>query len=237
MAPRLRVVSVALLGLLAAPAVALTPATAAGPYPPPSSGSASVNPSRIKAGQCTTFSGDGFAPGASVVVRDDGVPAGSATAGRNGAFRLRLCYGTDARTGQHVISGTGRTPEGPAQTVSAVLTITGVEQSATGSPGGQSGGAVSGGQSSGAVRGGTDGPGAVVSAPQAVGVEGLGPAPRPDRSGSGDLVDEGLSFTGRGGLIAFLGLAVALVASAWWLLLLGRRRNRKREQPLEPLSV
>lgn len=213
-------------------------ATAAGPYPPPSTGSASVNPSRIKPGQCTTFSGNGMAPGAPVDVRDDGTAAGSTTASKAGSFRLRLCYGTDARTGQHVISGTGRSPEGPLRTVSAVLTITGVEQSA-GSPGGTSSGAASGastgGTSTGGTSTGTTTPGLGVAAPGAVAGDDLGVLPRTDTDGlssAGDVAGSGF-FDGLAGLGAFLGLLLALIASAWILLLLGRRRRRDEEDELQ----
>lgn len=211
-------------------------ATAAGPYPPPSSGSASVNPSRIKPGQCTTFSGNGMAPGAAVEVADDGIPAGSATATQGGTFKLRLCYGTDARTGQHVISGTGRSPEGPLRTVSAVLTITGVEQSAGGT-GGSAAGAVRGGSAGGTSAPGTavSAPGVGVSAPEAVaGDPGVLP-----RTADGLVAAGGPQgsrfFDGLAGLGAFLGALLALVAAAWLLLLLGRRRRRdEAEDQLQP---
>lgn len=231
--PRRRalVLGVALLTFASTPLVAV----AAGPYPPPSSGSASVNPSRIKAGQCTNFTGTGFASGASVDIRDDGTPAATATAtaNRSGAARTRLCFGTDARTGQHLISGTGITPEGPPRTVSAVLTITGVEQSGGGSSAGSSTGTTPGTTSAGVDQT----PGAlVVTGPEAVGAPDGSSVPRTDAGGVGGnpstAGSSGFSLSGLVALATFFGLLLALVVSAWLLLLIGRRRERERVQEL-----
>lgn len=204
------------------------PALAAGPYPPPSAGSASVTPSRIKAGQCTTFSGDGFAAGAAVAVADDGVSAGSTAADRRGAFRLRLCYGTSARTGQHVISGSGQSPRATAMTVSAVLTITGVEQS--GGTGNGNGGSSIGSTGGQAASGATGGPVQGVSAPQAVSGADLPPAPRTGSAAAPRVPAPGASsLAGLAGPAVVLALLLALVAACWLLLLLGRRRRRERD--------
>jgi hypothetical protein len=230
---RFLALGLALLALAATPLVA----AAAGPYPPPSTGSATVHPSRIKAGQCTTFTGDGFATGTAVAVADDGAPAGTARADRNGAARLRLCFGTDARTGQHVISGTGATPAGSAQTVSAVLTITGVEQTASGQAGGAATGTTGG---TGPSTSGAAAPGAVLGLtdPQAAGVPDLSSAPRTDRGGVRTAGAGGgvLSLHGVAALASVLGLLLVLVAAAWLLLLLGRRRSREhgRASDLQP---
>lgn len=211
---RVLALGAALLVFAATPTVAL----AAGPYPPPSSGSASVNPSRIKAGQCTSFSGDGLAAGVPVAVRDDASAAGSTTADKRGAFRLRLCFGTDARTGQHVISGSGQSPEGTPLTVSAVLTITGVEQTGSGPNAGNAAAA--------------SGPGAdvVVAEPAAVGSAELASAPRTAAGGVTSKEDTSAgrlrSLDGLGAAAAMVALLLSLVAAAWLLLLLGRRRQR-----------
>lgn len=131
---------------------------AAGPYPPPSQGSGRVDPSRIQAGQCAVFSGDGFAPATTVAITDNGVSRGTTITTSSGTFSIRLCYATNAKRGRHNLAGTGMGAGGSTLTVTAFLIVEGVRQSAS-NPGTQPGGApVSGpgvgGNSGGGVSGG-----------------------------------------------------------------------------------
>lgn len=138
-------------------ALTLAPLALAGPYPPPSEGKGTIEPSRIRPGECAVFSGDGFAPRTAITVTDNDAAAGSTHSNADGAFAKRLCFGADATRGRHTLRGTGDAAPAAAQalgllrlssaaaadrrTVTAVLTITGVAQSHQTS-GGVSGGAV-----------------------------------------------------------------------------------------------
>jgi hypothetical protein len=119
--------SVLLLGLLS-PGIA----SAAGPYPPPAEGSGRVSDSRVQAGACVTFSGDGFAPLAPVTVRDNGVVVGTTHADAQGQFSFKVCFAADVKTGRHLLTGTGEGAGGGSLTVSAVVYVEGVSQSAAG---------------------------------------------------------------------------------------------------------
>jgi hypothetical protein len=124
-----------LLAVLVGPA-----ALAAGPYPPPSSGSGAVTPSRIQHGECATFTGDGFTPGEAVTVTDDGTRIGVTVADSQGRFSYRYCASSEARTGRHVLGARGSVS---GMYVTAVLVITGVKQTASqpvAAPAGISGG-------------------------------------------------------------------------------------------------
>lgn len=110
------------------------PAAGEAPYPPPSEGQGSAQPARVKQGHCTDFSGEGFAVDADIRLTDDSRFAGSTQADKQGRFRSRICFANDARVGQHVLRGSGAAaapgPQQPAQhRVTAVVTVTGVEQS------------------------------------------------------------------------------------------------------------
>ncbi len=106
-----------------------------GPYPPPSQGSAEVSPSRIAAGECTAFSGSGFALGSTVSIADDGESRGTAPVDADGRFRTQVCFAVDARVGVHDLSASGQRSDDSALTVSASVTVTGLEQSAAGGNG------------------------------------------------------------------------------------------------------
>lgn len=212
--PRLIVVLVLFLG---------GAAFAANPYPPPASGSARVDPSRIRVGECAVFSGDGFASESAVAVDDNGVAAGTARADARGRFSKQLCYGADARRGRHVLTGTGTAPGNQPLSVSAVLIVEGVRQNA-GGPSGSSGGSVAEGESGSSgnkAPDGSAGPGGVVgiNEPGAVSGPGVPPGSNAGTPVEGDNV--GLWRIGAG----LLGLLVAMALS-WWLLLLARRRKR-----------
>ncbi|HUR13617.1 MAG TPA: hypothetical protein VM097_03900 [Mycobacteriales bacterium] len=113
----------ALLALLGGPA-----ALAAGPYPPPSSGSGQVDPSRIRHGECATFTGDGFTPGEPITITDNGTPIGTVVADSQGRFSYRYCPTSSARPGRHVLGARGSVS---GMYVTAVVIITGVKQSAS----------------------------------------------------------------------------------------------------------
>ena len=125
--------SIAAAGMALAVLLAV-PAAAKAPYPPPSDGQGSANPSRVKQGNCTTFSGDGFAASTLITMTDDDRAAGTTSADKKGRFSAPVCFARDARVGQHVLRGWGRSgstaADAPAEhRVSAVVTVTGVEQS------------------------------------------------------------------------------------------------------------
>ncbi|TAL22103.1 MAG: hypothetical protein EPN99_06435 [Frankiales bacterium] len=125
-----------LLAALTAVAVLGATAAAAAPYPPPSNGEGKAAPSRVKQGHCTNFSGDGFAVGADITITDDDRKVGMTQTDDKGRFSSRICFATDARVGQHVLRGTGRSAatSGPEQhRVTAIVTVTGVEESGRGS--------------------------------------------------------------------------------------------------------
>jgi hypothetical protein len=231
--------------LLAAAVVALMPvgvAAAAGPYPPPSSGSASVNPSRIKPGQCTNFSGDGFAPDTALSIADNDVPKTTTTSDKNGKFKIRMCYSTDASKGEHELSATGTGSQGDPLRVSAILTITGGEQSNPSTNGSQdvsapgsssTGSSSAAGGSTSAGAPGTANPGTTVTtldASEAV------PGSLP-RTASGALAGgtSALPFLDLDGLAA-LGFMTALTALTvglcMLLLVMERRRRQQREASL-----
>lgn len=111
--------------LLLAPGSAL----AAGPYPPPDEGSGHVDDSRVQAGGCVTFSGDGFAAFTTITVKDNGEFVGTTTTNAFGEFSMEVCFDADARTGRHVLTGTGTAADGSGSiTVSAVVFIEGVSE-------------------------------------------------------------------------------------------------------------
>lgn len=116
------------LGLGMALALLSPPAAIAAPYPPPSDGQGTVTPSRIKAGECATFAGDGFTPLATVSVTDNGSARGTTRAGVDGKFSDQLCFDTTAKRGKHVLRGEGPALDTSTRAVSAVLTVQGVSQ-------------------------------------------------------------------------------------------------------------
>jgi len=198
------------------------PALAAGPYPPPPKGTGRVDPSRIAVGQCATFSGDGFQPATPVAVTDNGVTRGSVLASAQGTFSMQLCYPSDAQKGRHDLAGSGTGAGGSQLTVYAVLTVTGVRQSASNSST-QSGGAPS------ASDGGTTGGPEVVSGT-------TGAIQESPEVGAGSPVVPATSANSGTRLImlALTGLGFAFFASLLLLLIARRRRRREDDGPLDP---
>ena len=97
---------------------------------PPTVGSGRVTRSELKQCQCTQFSGDGFAPGTTVVVVDrgpDGVERtlGTATADERGRFRFKACLGENAAEGTHTLIGRGVNESGGPREVSATVRVAG----------------------------------------------------------------------------------------------------------------
>lgn len=204
--------------LLVALALLVAPdARAAGPYPPPSSGSGSVDPSRISRGQCAVFSGNGFSPGETIRISDDGVAIGVTTATADGRFQYRYCPSDEARLGRHVLKAEGLLS---GLVVTATVVITGISQSRP-QPGGQPG---ADGQP------GLDGQPGVVTSPAAVSgppdVRGSGPGDVPDVSGS---AGEGASSLRLLPLLVGAGVVTLVGCLALLLLLLAARRRRPEE--------
>lgn len=211
--------------LLVAAFLASGIASAANPYPPPSSGSGRVDPSRIRLGECAVFSGDGFMPGGAVAVEDNGSSAGGAIADPEGRFSKRLCYGTDDKPGRHVLTGTGSASAGGSLSVSAVLIVEGGRRYAGASDSpttGADGNAAAPGSGSVEQPVGITEPGAVA-----------GPGP-----GADDNVRAPLSGDNTGAWRLAAGVflvAAALLASCWLLLLLRRdRRSRRSRAETQP---
>ena len=97
-----------LLGLATVLVLATGTGARAECYPPnPANGSGQVDRSRVAPGECVVFSGNGFRPRADVTVADDGVIVGTSKANPKGEFSHQVCFGSGARPGQHVLTGTG----------------------------------------------------------------------------------------------------------------------------------
>lgn len=127
-----RILSALFVGALFLLAPATMTAASAAPYPPPTAeGSASVSQSRVEAGGCVTFSGTGFEPNTTVVIRDNGKVYGTARTDSKGHFTKRVCFGANAQRGKHTLTGTGAGAAangGGELTVSAIVFVTGVSQ-------------------------------------------------------------------------------------------------------------
>lgn len=121
----------AVAGLALGVLVAVAPATAAlaADYPPSSEGQGTVTPSRIKAGECADFAGDGFAPLATVSVSDNGTGRGTTQADLQGSFSDHLCFDSTTKPGKHELRGNGHATDGSLRVVVADLTVQGVSQS------------------------------------------------------------------------------------------------------------
>jgi hypothetical protein len=125
-------------GLVLGVVAAVAPATAAtaADYPPSSEGQGTVTPSRIKAGECADFAGDGFAPLATITVSDNGTGRGTTEADLQGSFSDHLCFDSTTKPGKHELRGNGRTTDGSLRVVVADLTVQGVSQTHGSSKGG-----------------------------------------------------------------------------------------------------
>jgi hypothetical protein len=220
-------------------ALALTaaPVAFAGDYPPNSDAEGSVEPSRIHAGQCATFSGKGFSPDVTIDVTDNGESRGTATANHAGKFSKRLCYPADTPAGEHVLRGTGDAPDSTTsarrgsffrmsaaeaavrRTVTAVLYVDGVQQSQAAQSDSNVGILE---QRPGAVQPGSGRVAAPVEAilPRADAVVPGSPA----TSGAG-----GLAFTGFQAIIG-VALGTVLIAVGSLVLVLAEQRHRRRRR-------
>ena len=74
---------------------------------PPAVGSGQVSRSTLKRCQCTQFTGDGFVPGERVTVTDNGKVVATVTVGRDGAFRVKVCFDERTAEGRHELRGAG----------------------------------------------------------------------------------------------------------------------------------
>jgi hypothetical protein len=88
-----------------------------------------VDPSRIKAGECTDFSGDGFRPLATITVSDDGFGRGTTQADATGSFTDHLCFDTSTKPGKHQLRASGQATDFSLYAVNADLIVQGVSQS------------------------------------------------------------------------------------------------------------
>lgn len=77
-------------------------------YPPNAGhGAGRVDKTRVAPGECVVFSGNGFRPGSTVTVADNGAVVGTAEANASGEFSERVCFGASTTPGQHELTGTG----------------------------------------------------------------------------------------------------------------------------------
>ena len=90
---------------------------------PPTTGNGQVSSARVEPGDCVTFSGDGFAPGADVTVTDNGSTVGTVKATATGTFSTQVC---PTVLGVHLLRATDGTRVVTAEvTVVASLSATG----------------------------------------------------------------------------------------------------------------
>jgi hypothetical protein len=185
-------------------------------YPPPTTGAGHADPARVRPGGCTTFSGDGFAPAATLGITDNGDSRGTTTSDPQGQFSTQLCFGSGTKPGKHTLAATGRdgsssggsalrrqaaTAPPRERTVTAVVIVEGVSQN---SPEPSNAGDVEGGGGLPDELGST--------------------TPSTAAIGQGHI-----AFTGLPAL-AMTMLGLALVAIGSLLLLVADRRYRKRRR-------
>ncbi len=114
------------LSLIAAVLLGAAPAQAQDAYPLPTTGQGVVDRSTVRAGECVTFSGSGFAPGAAIDVTDNGEPRGTTTADAAGSYATQVCFSTSAQLGAHLLSAQGEGANGALRTLTATVTVLGV---------------------------------------------------------------------------------------------------------------
>lgn len=152
---------------------------------PPTVGNGRVTRSEVKQCQCTQFSGDGFAPGATVTILDRG-PTGPAkvvatvTADSKGGFKVRVCFDEKSAPGEHTLIARGKQADGRQREVRANVRIEGTacfgdddEVHNPNAVGGKDGEVVGGGSGSGG-SGGAGGPGGEPGSGPTVGGVGVG---------------------------------------------------------------
>ena len=79
-----------------------------------------VDPGTVTDGGTVTFSGCGFAPGATVTIAEDGQREGTVTAGSNGCFSTTV---TVNGAGSSVLTATGADADGGTLTVTATVRV------------------------------------------------------------------------------------------------------------------
>lgn len=191
--------------------ITAAPVAMAAEYPPTTEVKGTVSPTRIQAGGCAVFSGEGFSPNVTIEVRDNGAARGTSQTDENGEFAKQLCYDADTQAGKHTLTGTGDAPDSAAvsssrslfrlqtahaavrRTVTAILYVTGVTQTDPGDDDGDGGG---------------------TSLP---------------RTDDGAAAGGGIPFTGFPALVAAL-VGTALVAVGGALLVGAEQRHRRRRR-------
>ena len=147
-----------LLGLLVLLGGGAAPALAED-YPLPTHGQGKVDKTRVVAGECVIFSGDGFKPGTPLTITDDGTEVATTTADANGEFSTQVCFSTTARLGRHVLMAEGIGANGAARDVTATTTVVGASSTRP-PPGGSTGGSGTGtGTGTGGIGNGSGGVG------------------------------------------------------------------------------
>jgi LPXTG-motif cell wall-anchored protein len=119
-----------LLGALVAVLVLAVGAAPSWAQYPPAVGAGKVTRSNLKQCQCTQFSGDGFAPGARIVITDtapDGSRknVGTAVADGNGSFTIKVCFDENSPEGTHTLTGRGKGVDGKQREVHSTVVVKG----------------------------------------------------------------------------------------------------------------
>jgi LPXTG-motif cell wall-anchored protein len=97
---------------------------------PPSVGAGKVTRSTLARCQCTQFSGEGFKPGSSVTISDEG-PSGNrravatVVADSKGRFTTKVCFDGTSEQGAHTLVASGAGPDGAPHDDTAVVTVQG----------------------------------------------------------------------------------------------------------------
>jgi hypothetical protein len=145
-----RRITLALLALSIAILGVAGVASAVSPYPPAPAGG-TVTRSQLAPGECTLFSGSGFAPGTPVDIFDNDVKVATTTAGADGTFTQEICFGVapsgsalrhallrphaviraaatsgavfTSGCGTHRLGAKGTAPDGSVRVVSASITL------------------------------------------------------------------------------------------------------------------
>jgi hypothetical protein len=92
-------------------------------------GKATVSPTSVRAGDCVTYGGAGYKPGASIVIRDNGKVVKTVQADDKGAFTTRVCFSTSAVPGAHQLCARGTGANDSARTECATVTVLGLDAS------------------------------------------------------------------------------------------------------------
>ena len=115
----------------AAPVSARPGVASPAPYPPVA-GTSSATPDRLSLGDCTDFTGDGFATTSTVSLTDNGATSGSVVSDASGVFHQRRCFDAGTPCGAHELGAAGHHPDGSALSDSALVTMVCLVQKAPG---------------------------------------------------------------------------------------------------------